>query len=104
MAKDKFDGVVIAVHNTSEGAVDWVRMFLRRGPTFSDRTMVSREQLIERVNAGERILTGTRVVYEGTTFKTGDKVSVVKNNGEEFLVVGDAQATSRDNMRGVPVL
>ena len=104
MAKDTIDGIVVAVHNTSEGAVDWVRMFLRRGPTFSDRINVKREQLIERVNAGEQILTGYRVVYEGATFKTGDKVSVVKNNGEEFLVVGDAQASSRDNMRGVPIL
>ena len=54
MARTTFDGVIEAVRYKPDGQVDWVRAYLRRGPTFSDRIMINRATLIENLKSGKR--------------------------------------------------
>ena len=98
---DKFDAVVEAVRYTPDGQVEWVRVYERRGPTFSDRVLVKRSDLIEQLKAGKKFVVGTRVEYEASTFKVSDPIKVVSHQGEDVLVVGNG-ASEKDNLAGVP--
>ena len=103
MAKPKFDGVVQAVHYNPDGQVAWVRVFLRRGPTFSDRVMLDRKTLITNIQSGKRFVAGQRVLQMASTFEIQDPVRVLEKDGKQFLVTGSRQADG-DNLEGVPVL
>lgn len=103
MAKVKFDGVVEAVHYAPDGRVHWVRAYEKRGPTFSDRVLLDRKTLIERLKAGKKFYAGQRVAYLSSTFELGQPIRLVSQNGDETLSTQDAPA-SRDQLDGVPVV
>jgi hypothetical protein len=103
MAKQKFDGVVEAVHYAADGRVDWVRAYERRGPIFSDHVLLPRQALVERLEAGKRFLVGKRQAYQGATFDVSQPVRLAQG----VLVVGDnghSQHTSQDHLEGVPII
>lgn len=83
MAK-KIDGVIEAVRYKN-GQIVFVRAYERRGATFSDRVLVERKTLLERVKKGQQYVTGTREELRASTFKTGKSVLVLSQNGHEFL-------------------
>jgi hypothetical protein len=58
-----YDGVVVAVRYTPHGEIDWVRAFERRGFVFSDYRVMERNTLIERLQAGKRFKTGSRIPF-----------------------------------------
>lgn len=101
MAKSKYDGVVEAVHYAPDGQVAWVRAYLRRGFVFSDRVMLDRETLIDYLKSGKRMVIGKRVPLMGANFEVSDALSVVQKNGQDILVVGEAQS-EQDQLAGVP--
>lgn len=103
MAKLKYDGVVTAVHYNPDRQVDWVRIFLRRGPMFSDRIMLDRQSLIDEIQSGKKFKVGTRVEYDAGTFEVSDPVNVLEVNGDTVLVVGETRA-EHDSLEGVPVI
>ena len=103
MAKPKYDGVIEAVHYDDQGQILWVRGFLRRGPIWSDYVRLDRQELIDKINSGMRLMTGERIHYYGGTFETSDQVKVIKVNEHEILVAGDNGAKS-DDLRGVPLI
>jgi hypothetical protein len=103
MAKPKYDGVIEAVHYDDQGQVSWVRGFLRRGPIWSDYVRLDRQELIDKINSGMRLMTGERIHYYGGTFETSDQLKVIKVNQHEILVAGDNGAKS-DDLRGVPLI
>ena len=98
----KFDAVVEAVRYAPDGQVEWVRVYERRGPTFSDRLLVKRSDLVERLKAGQTFLVGTRVEYEASTFKVADPVKLVTHQGKDVLVVGSGEGADQDHLAGVP--
>ncbi len=101
MAKNKFDGIVEAVRLSDDGQVQIARIFERRGPIFSDRFLVDRDDLIKRIKNGQKFLTGKRQYKMGSTFHTGEDVRVVTTSGNEFLMVGDGEA-QKDTLQSVP--
>lgn len=103
MAKIKYDGVITAAHYKPQGQVEWVRVFLRHGPIFSDRVHLDRQTLIDEIKSGKKFKVGDRVEFEAGTFETSDQVRVLENNGKSFLVIGEQQA-ERDVLDGVPVI
>jgi hypothetical protein len=103
MAKPKYDGIIQAVHYQPDGQVDWVRAFLRRGPTFSDHILLNRQTLIQHLNEGKRYWIGERTAQLASTFIVTQPLRVMTQNGREFLVVGDELA-DRDLLKGVPVI
>jgi hypothetical protein len=103
MAKPKIDGVIEAVRYNPDGQINWVRAYLRRGPTYSDRILLDRQKLIELLKSGKSILSGVRVEQMASTFQIGKPVRLLKNDGQEVLVTGDVQS-NQDRLEGVPML
>ncbi len=103
MADKKYDGVIEAVHYTPDGQVDWVRAYLRRGPTWSDRVIIKRQDLIHEIKAGRKMMIGKRVEYMAGTFDVTVPVAVSGPSGQEILVTSSA-STGQDQLEGAPVL
>jgi hypothetical protein len=103
MAKAKFDGVIEAVHYKPDGQVDWVRSYLRRGPTFSDRLLLDRQTLIEHLKAGKNYMVGQRIPRFASTFEVTAPVKVIKKDGKDIVVAGEA-SSDQDKLEGVPVI
>jgi hypothetical protein len=103
MANPKYDGVIEAVHYTKDGQVDWVRAFLRRGPTWSDRVIMKRQDLIDEIKSGRKVMLGKRVKMMGGTFEVSSPVQVSDASGKEVLVLS-GKDSNRDQLEGVPVI
>jgi hypothetical protein len=103
MAKPKYDGVIHAVRYDDQGQIVWVRGFLRRGPIWSDQIQLDRQELVEKINSGMRLMTGERIPYLGSTFETSNPVKVVKVDHGIILVAGEG-GTKTDSLEGVPLI
>ena len=103
MAKPKIDGVIEAVRYNPDGQIKWVRASLRRVPTYSDRILLDRRKLIDLLKSGKSIVAGARVEQMASTFKLGNAVRLLQNNGQEVLVMGEAPS-NQDRLEGVPII
>ncbi len=103
MAKVKYDGVVEAVRYKSNGEIDWVRLFERRGAVFTDYLIYDRKTLVERIKSGRRYVAGSRVPYLAGTFEVGASVRLTKAGEKEIVVTDEVQA-NQDKLEGVPVI
>jgi hypothetical protein len=103
MPKQKLDGVVQAVHYTPDGQVEWVRAYLRRGPTFSDRVQLDRQTLVANLKAGKRYFAGQPVPRMASTFQLSEPLQILEKEGRVVLVTGNRRA-DRDRLDGVPVI
>lgn len=84
MAK-KFDGIVEAVRNKN-GQIELVRVFERRGAAFSDRIILNRQELLDRLKKGRKYFVGKRKEFLAGTFEVQDKpVQIVNRDGKEFI-------------------
>ena len=100
MAK-KFDGVIEAVRYKN-GQIEVVRAFERRGATFSDRIMVPRHELLERLKNGQRFVVGQRKEFLASTFDIQDKpLQVVNRNGDE--IIATRTDADHDELEQAPV-
>jgi hypothetical protein len=107
MSKKKFDGVVNAVHYKPTGQVDWVRAYVRRGPTFSDRTLLDRQTLISHLLSGKRYFIGERIAQMAGTFEIGKRLRVVQKNDRQILMIGEEEpegSIEQDQLTGLPVI
>jgi hypothetical protein len=103
MAKKKLDGVVEAVRYTPDGQVLWVRAYLRRGPTYSDRLILKRDDLINELKSGKIIYAGKRIEQMASTFEVTQQLKLVQKNGHDTVVLGDQQANG-DRLDGIPLV
>jgi hypothetical protein len=103
MAKSKIDGVVQAVHYNPDGQVAWVRAYMRRGPTYSDRVMLDRQTLIAQLKSGKRYFIGEPIPHMASTFKVKEPLNVIEKNGQQFLTAG-VKDVDRDRLEGAPVI
>lgn len=103
MADKNYDGVIEAVHYAPDGQVDWVRAYLRRGPTWSDRIIIPRRDLIEELKRGRSMVLGKRVELMAGTFEVSHPVRVARSGNREVLVTTD-DAAERDQLEGTPVI
>lgn len=99
----KFDGVVEAVHYDPDGRVAWVRAYERRGPTFSDRVMLNRQELVERLRAGKHFVAGKRLEGLSSTFDVSLPLRLVEQEDGPVLVVGYLHP-EKDCLEGVPTI
>lgn len=99
MAK-KVDGVIEAVRYRN-GQIVTVRAYERRGPAFSDRLLLDRRELLERLKSGKKLVTGTRKKFMAGTFEEGPPLLVVTRDGRDFITTrADAD---HDDLSPVPV-
>jgi hypothetical protein len=103
MAKTKYDGVIEAVHYTPEGQIAWVRAYERRGPTFSDRVLIDRSSLIDRLKARQRFVIGQRKPQWASTFETASSLQLIQKGGRKLIVTGEP-AADHDFLDGAPLI
>jgi len=103
MANNKYDGVIEAVHYSTDGRIEWVRAYLRRGPTWGDRVILKRQELIDAIKAGKRMMIGKRVEFMAGTFEVTTPVQLAGKPGSEVLLSSTAAADC-DNLEGAPLL
>ena len=99
MAK-KIDGVIEAVHYKN-GQIVQVRVYERRGFTYSDRVLLDRKTLTERLESGKHFVTGSREELMASTFTLGKPVFLTGENGQRF--VSTREGAVADELEGVPV-
>ncbi len=95
----KFDVVIEAVRYKN-GKIDVVRGYERRGATFSDRILLDRKTLLERLKDGKRMVTGQRQEYLASTFEVGKPVKLVGQDTKQ--VVTTLSEADHDELEGVP--
>jgi hypothetical protein len=98
MAK-KFDGVIEAVRYKN-GQIVTARIFERRGASFSDKLLMDRKELLERIKSGKKFVTGTRKSLLASTFETGKSVRVLSRDGKEIITT--REQAERDELEQVP--
>lgn len=99
MAK-KVDGVIEAVHYKN-GQIVTVRAYERRGAAFSDRLLLERKELLERLKSKKMFVTGARKEFMAGTFEEGKPLQVVTRDGKDFIATrADAD---RDDLSPAPV-
>ena len=103
MPRVKFDGVIEAVHYHPDGQVAWVRVYERRGSTFSDVVLLDRDTLVNRLKAGKKFTGGRRLPLLASTFELYQPVRLVRQEGKELLVTGESQV-EHDSLTGFPIL
>ena len=99
MAK-KFDGVIEAVHYKN-GQIVNVRAYERRGATFSDRILIDRKELLERLKNGKQFVVGARREYWAGTFDEGKAIRIVTRDGKEFI--STRAEAEHDEVEAAPV-
>lgn len=100
MAK-KFDGVIEAVRYNPNGEIALVRGYELRGVTYSDRILLDRDVLLERLKAGKKFTIGQRKEYWASTFEFGKTVKLVSKDGKDFLATHD-NVSKRDELENTP--
>ncbi len=99
MAK-KVDVVIEAVRYKN-GQIVLVRGYERRGTTFSDRVLLDRKTLLEKLQKGNQVLIGSREELKASTFKLDGNVRLVKQDNREWIATGpDA---TQDHLENAPI-
>ena len=99
MAK-KIDGIIEAVRYKN-GQIVMVRAYERRGSTYSDRILIDRRELLERLKGGKQFFTGSRKELLASTFDSGKALQVVSRSGREWITTRDS--ADRDELEQVPM-
>ena len=98
MAQKKLDGIIEAVRYTAGGKIAVVRAYERHGIVWSDRVLLDRKELSERLKQGKHFVVGERKLYLGGVFETGTALRQVEDN-----IVTEGRAGAHDLLAGVPV-
>jgi hypothetical protein len=96
----KIDGVIEAARYKN-GQLVIVRVYERRGSTFSDRVLLERKTLLERLQQGQQYFTGSREELRASTFKVGKSVLIVKLDDRELLATHEN--ATHDELEEVPI-
>jgi hypothetical protein len=102
MAGNRYDGVVEAVRYSADGKISAVRVYERRGPIFSDRLVLTRLALVERLKSGKVFVAGQRIAQLASTFNVSGRIRLVQNDGQD-VVVNEDRAGDRDRLKDVPL-
>jgi hypothetical protein len=101
MAK-KFDGVIEAVRYNPDGQIALVRAYVLRVVTYSDRVLLDRKTLLERINEGKKFTTGQRKEFLASTFEFGKTVKVLGSNGKDILTTRE-DVPQHDELEEIPI-
>ena len=99
MAK-KIDGVIESVRYKN-GQIVAVRAYERRGATFSDRLLLDRKTLLERLQKGQQFIAGSRQELMASTFTLSKSIILVKADDREYIAT--SENASRDELESVPL-
>jgi hypothetical protein len=96
----KVDGVIEAVRYKG-GKIELVRLYERRGPTFSDHVLLDRLALLSRLKDGKNLVTGRRQPLLASTFEVGLPVLLSGDKSDSIMTAPGGNGT--DRLEGVPL-
>ena len=99
MAK-KIDGVIESVRYKN-GQIVAVRAYERRGATYSDRLLLDRKTLLERLQKGQVFVSGTRQGLMASTFTLSKPIKLVRAEDREFIATNETAL--KDELENVPL-
>jgi hypothetical protein len=94
----KPDAIITAVHYAPNGMIEIVRLFKRRGATYSDRVHVKREPLVMLLKSRKKVFIGQRQVFMASTFELGKEVKFLGSD-----VISTNADAKQDTLEGTPV-
>ena len=98
----KYDVVIEIVRYTPEGQIELARGYERRGATYSDRVLFTRDELVKRLRAGKKLAGGKRLPYLGSTCEIIAPIGLSGARGAEVIITREAPA-GRDLLKAVPL-
>jgi hypothetical protein len=102
MPAQKVDVVIEAVRYSPDGAIHTVRGYVRRTSAFSDRVLISRTELLKKLETGRRVMTGQRIPYMGGCFELERKVFLTRAPEKEAAIATSREA-AKDELEGTPL-
>ena len=102
MAQKRVDGLVEVVRYLPTGQIDMVRVYERRGPTYSDLILLDRKTLLARLKSRKKFMTGRRISLLGSSFETNDPLVIVHSADGDFITAGSS-VIDRDDLNGTPL-
>jgi len=96
----KVDGVIEAVRYKG-GKIELVRMYERRGSTFSDHVLLDRPALVRRLKDGKNLVTGRRQLLLASTFEVA--LPVILSGEKSEAIVTSPGGRGIDRLEGVPL-
>jgi hypothetical protein len=102
MPQIKFDYLIEAIHYSPDGVLEKVRLYEKRGPSFSDRVMMNRDQLIHILRTGKKVVTGSRQAYLGSTFTLTGEIQLSGSKDVPTIVLGE-EPSRQDSLAGLPI-
>lgn len=102
MAQYKFDYLIEAVHYSSAGILEEFRIYEKRGPSFSDHVLISRDELIHLLKKGKKVVVGSRKSYLGSTFEINGEIQLSGSKDLPSIVLGE-EPSNQDQLAGIPV-
>jgi hypothetical protein len=103
VVKAQADLIVEAVHYSSLGEIEWVRVYERRGPTYSDRLIKSRVELIHMLRSGKKCFGGKRIPFMASTFELFTPIECIRKGANFILKSGIAEA-KQDRLADIPII
>jgi hypothetical protein len=97
------DLIIEAARIKSNGQLDFVRAYQRRGATFSDCVLLSRNQLLEQLLKGKKVVTGQREPLMASTF-IGIKPVRAAPSGNRFVITSGNPNAVQDELPEIPIL
>jgi hypothetical protein len=95
---EKPNAIITAVHYTPGGRIETVRLFERRGATYSDRIHLKREALVEFLKGHKKVFVGQRQVFMASTFDLGKEVKFITPD----IITTDTNA-QQDTLEDTPI-
>ncbi len=102
MAQKKADGVIEAVRYNERGLLSLIRVYERRGPTYSDRVLFTRDQLMKALRTGKKFYVGKRIESLASTFELSNAVHLSGNTDHECIISISGQP-GRDDLPDAPL-
>jgi hypothetical protein len=103
MKKKAADIIIEAARFKPNGQVDFVRAYQRRGATYSDCVLITRNELLEQLLTGKAVATGQRMHLMASTFKKITPVRVVPS-AIRIIITSGNHGTAQDELPGTPIL
>jgi len=97
---EKYDLMIEAIRLSASGQLEAARLYQRRGSSYSDRTIFTRQQLLDQLTAGKRVAAGNRQPRLASTFIIiGEIIRCGKENPS--LCLSD-DPSNADRLPGIP--
>jgi hypothetical protein len=95
---EKPNAIITAVHYAPDGKIDTVRVFQRRGATYSDRIHMKRDSFVEFLKKHKNVFVGQRQEFMASTFNLGKEIKFL----DPDIITTDA-SSRQDTLDNVPI-